>query len=71
MNDLFSSILTSLNLLESQNAYPLSDNIDHPTQKVTVKWRNHPSVLAISDYNGIRTHLGRKRALNHLAKLPK
>ena len=37
-----------MNLLESQNADPLSDNIDHPTLKAIMKWRNHPSVLAIT-----------------------
>ena len=41
-----SSIVTSLNLPESQNADQLSDNIDHPTLKAIMKWRNHPSVLA-------------------------
>ena len=48
MNDFFSSIVTSLNLPESQNADPLSGNIDHPTLKAIVKWRNHSSVLAIT-----------------------
>ena len=41
-----SSTVTSLNLPESQNADQLSDNIDHPTLKAIMKWRNHPSVLA-------------------------
>ena len=48
MNDFFSSIVTTLNLPESQNADPLSDNIDQPTLKAIMKWRNHPSVLAIT-----------------------
>ena len=48
MNDFFPSIATSLNLRESQNADPLSDNIDHSTLKAFKKWRNHPSVLAIT-----------------------
>ena len=48
LNDLFSSIVTSLNLPESQNADPLSDNIDHPTLKAIMKWRNHPSVLTVT-----------------------
>ena len=26
----------------------MSDNIDHPTLKVIVKWRNHPSILTIT-----------------------
>ena len=46
MNDFFSSTVTSLNLPESQNADPLSDNTDHPTLKTIVKWRNNPSVFA-------------------------
>ena len=45
LNDFFSSIVTSLNLPESKNANPLSDNMDHPTLKAIMKWRNHPSVL--------------------------
>ena len=48
LNDFFSSIVTSLNLPESQNADPLSDNIDHPTLKAIMKWRNHPSILAFT-----------------------
>ena len=48
MNDFFSSLVTSLNLPESQNTEPLSDNIDHPTPKAIMKWRNHPSVHAIT-----------------------
>ena len=48
MNDFCSSIVTSLNSSESQNADPLSDNIDHLTLKAIMKWRNHPSVLAIT-----------------------
>ena len=56
LNDFFSSIVTSLNLPESQNADPLSDNIDHPTLKVIMKWRNHPSALAIT-----AIHENRKR----------
>ena len=48
MNDFFSSIVTSLNLPEPQNADPLSDNIDHPFLKAIMKSRNHPSALAIA-----------------------
>ena len=48
LNDILSSIATSLNLPESQNVNPLSDNIVHPTLKATVKRMNHPSVLGIT-----------------------
>ena len=48
LNDFFSSIVTSLNLAESQNVDPFSDNIDHPALKAIMKWRNNPSVLAIT-----------------------
>ena len=48
LNDFFSRIVTSLNLHESQNADPLSDNIDQPTLKEIMKWRNRPSVLDIT-----------------------
>ena len=53
LNDFFSSIVTSLNLPESQNADPLS-NMDHPTLKAIMKWRNHLSVLAITAVHDIR-----------------
>ena len=43
MNDFLSWIVISLNLPESQNDDPLSDNIDHPTLKTIVKWKNYPS----------------------------
>ena len=56
LNDFFSSIVNSLNLPESQNADPLSDNIDHPTLKAITKWRNHPSVLV-----NTAVHENRKR----------
>ena len=48
LNDFFSSIVTSLNLPESLNADPFSDNIDHLVLKAIMKWRNNPSVLAIT-----------------------
>ena len=48
LNDFFSRIVTSLNLHESQNADPLSDNIDQPTLKEIMKWRNRPNVLDIT-----------------------
>ena len=25
----------------------MSDNIDHPTLKPIIKWKNHPSILAL------------------------
>ena len=37
LNDFFSTIITSLNLPESENAGPLSDNIDHFTLKAIIK----------------------------------
>ena len=48
LNDLFSSIATSLNLPKTQNAESLSQNIDHHTLKTIVKWRNCLSLLAIT-----------------------
>ena len=44
LNDFIFGIVTSLNLLESQNADLLPDNIYHPTLKAILKWRNHSSV---------------------------
>ena len=46
--NIFSSIVTILNLPEPQNTEPFSDNIDHPTLKAIIKRWNHPSVLAIT-----------------------
>lgn len=43
-NDFFSNIVISLNLPESQNTHPLSNNIDHPSLITIVKWRHHLSV---------------------------
>ena len=54
LNDFFSSIVTSLNLPESQNSDPWSNNIDHPTLKAIVKWRSHPTVLTITAVHEIR-----------------
>ena len=51
MNDFFSSIVTSLNLPDSQNADPLSEDIDHPTLKAFLKWKNHASALAITVFH--------------------
>ena len=48
MNDFFSNLVASLNLPESQNADPLWGNIDQTTLKAIAKWKNHPSVAAIT-----------------------
>ena len=54
LNYFFSSTVTNLNLPESQNVDPLSDNVDYPILKAIMKWRNHSSALAITVFNESR-----------------
>ena len=57
LNDFIFGIVTSLNLLESQNVDLLPDNIYHPTLKAILKWRNHSSVAisAVHENEEIKT----------------
>ena len=73
LNDFIFGIVTSLNLLESQNADLLPDNIYHPTLKAILKWRNHSSV-AISAVHEMKrsrllpsdSHLQKKKKKSHV-----
>ena len=40
--------MKNLNIPNYEGCDPLSDNIEHPTLKAIVKWRNHPSILTIT-----------------------
>ena len=48
VNSFFSSVVKNLNILNYAGSDPLSGNTDHPTFKAIVKWRNHPSIFAIT-----------------------
>ena len=48
LNSFFSSVVKNLNIPNYEDCDPLSDNIEHPTLKVIVKWRNHPSIFTIT-----------------------
>ena len=41
-------MVENLNIPNYEGCDPLSDNIDHPTLKAIVKWRNHTSILTIT-----------------------
>ena len=43
LNSFFSSVVKNLNIPNCEGC----DNIEHPTLKAIVKWRNHPSTLTI------------------------
>ena len=48
LNHFFSNTLINLKIQKLENFDPLSENIDHPTLKVIVKYRKHPSAIAIA-----------------------
>ena len=48
LNNLFPNAAKNLNISDYENCDSLAENIDDPTLKATVKWRNHPSILAIA-----------------------
>ena len=48
MNNYFTNVVTSLEILEFDTIDQLSENISQPTLKVIVKYRKHPSTAAIS-----------------------
>ena len=48
LNNFFANAVKNLNISNYENCDSLAENIDDPTLKATVKWRNHPSILAIA-----------------------
>ena len=44
-NTFFSNIVSNLKIAEYINSDPVSDNINDPVIKSSVKYRNHPSIL--------------------------
>ena len=58
LNNFFASAAKNLNIPNYENSDSLAENIDAPTLKAFAKWRNHPSILAItSDIKAEQTFL--------------
>ena len=49
LNTFFSNIVSNINIAEYSNCKPLANNISDPVLKCVVKYRNHPSILAIGE----------------------
>ena len=49
LNTFFSNIVSNLNIAGYSNCEPLANNISDPILKCVVKYRNHPSILAIAE----------------------
>ena len=49
----FSNIVTNLKIPQYSNFDPIAQNIEDPTLKAIMKYKNHPSILAIqAKYKG-------------------
>ena len=49
LNAFFSNIASNLNIAYNSNCEPLANNISDPVLKCVVKYRNHPSILAVGE----------------------
>ena len=49
LNTFFSTIIINLNIAKYSNCEPLFNNISDPVLKCVVKYRNHPSILALGE----------------------
>ena len=49
LNTFLSNIVSNLNIAEYSNCEPLANNISDPVLKCVVKYRNHPSILALGE----------------------
>ena len=49
LNTFFSNIVSNLNIAEYSDCEPFASNISDPILKCVVKYRNHPSILAIGE----------------------
>ena len=49
LNTFFSNIVSNLNIAEYSDCEPFANNISDPILKCVVKYRNHPSILAIGE----------------------
>ena len=48
LNNFFANAVKNLNISNHEYYDYLAENIDYPTLKAIAKWRNHPSILAIT-----------------------
>ena len=48
LNNFFANAVKNLNIPNYENCDSLAESIDDPTLKVISKWRNNPSILAIT-----------------------
>ena len=48
LNDYFSNAVIKRKVPELKNFDPLSENIDYPTLKAIIKYRTHPSIIAVA-----------------------
>ena len=53
LNKFFSNAVKNLKIPEYQEADPLANNISHPIFRAMMKFRNHPSVIAIKNLNRV------------------
>ena len=51
LNKFFSNAVKNLKIPEYREAGPLANNISHPIFRAMMKFRNHPSVIAIKNLN--------------------
>ena len=49
LNNFFSNIVQNLNIARYTSEEPFIENIQDPTLKAILKYRNHPSIIAIRD----------------------
>ena len=49
LSNFFSNIVSNLKIEGYSNCDPLANNIKDPVLKCIVKYRNHPSILAIAE----------------------
>ena len=51
LNLFFSNAVKSLKILRFSNTNPLAERLSDPTHKAILKYKNHPSILAIRNAN--------------------
>ena len=49
LNNLFSNIVEALGILDCMHSHPLGKEVNDPTLRAIMKYRNYPSVLTILD----------------------
>ena len=49
LNNFLSNIVTTLGISDYMHSHPLVKEVNDPTLRLVIKYRNHPSVLTILD----------------------